>query len=91
VLAARGSIEGNFLIVPEQACLKSGNVFLDDLTIEHLEGELEMPVSHGGGSLLSLIGNALELERRDARAKTANSHSITRASRRSRSEIGKPA
>jgi putative radical SAM enzyme (TIGR03279 family) len=86
VLAARGSIEGDFLIVPQQACLKSGNVFLDDLTIEHLERELEMPVSHGGASLLSLIGNAIELERRDARAKTANSHSITRASQRSRSE-----
>lgn len=71
VLAARGSIEGDFLIVPEQACLKSGNVFLDDLTIEHLEGELEMPVSHGGGSLLSLIGNALELELRAGNAKTA--------------------
>ncbi len=89
VLAARGSIEGDFLIVPEQACLKSGNVFLDDLTIEHLEGELEMPVSHGGGSLLSLIGNALELERRDVHAKTANARSVTRTSRRSRSEIGK--
>jgi putative radical SAM enzyme (TIGR03279 family) len=71
VLAARGSIEGDFLIVPEQACLKSGNVFLDDLTIEHLEGELEIPVSHGGGSLLSLIGNALELELRAGNAKTA--------------------
>ena len=72
VLAARGSIIGNFLIVPEQACLKSGNVFLDDLTLEHLEGDLQIPVSHGGGSLLSLIGNALELERRGAAPESAN-------------------
>ncbi|HSB08548.1 MAG TPA: DUF512 domain-containing protein [Blastocatellia bacterium] len=63
VLAARGSIEGNFLIVPEQACLKSGHVFLDDLTLENLEAELQMPVSHGGASLVSLIGKAVELER----------------------------
>lgn len=61
LLAARGSIEGDFLIVPEQACLKSGNTFLDDLTLEHLERELQIPVSHGGGSLLSLIRNASEL------------------------------
>ena len=81
VLAARGSIEGDFLIVPEQACLKSGNVFLDDLTLEHLESELQMPVSHGGGSLVSLIGNALDLERRgEARARTATTPNITRAS-----------
>lgn len=64
LLAARERIEGEFLIVPEQACLKSGNVFLDDLTVEQLEHDLEIPVSHGGGSLSSLIGNALELERR---------------------------
>jgi putative radical SAM enzyme (TIGR03279 family) len=64
LLAARDAIEGDFLIVPEQACLKSGNVFLDDLTLGQLEGDLQIPVSHGGGSLLSLIGNALELEQR---------------------------
>jgi putative radical SAM enzyme (TIGR03279 family) len=63
LLAARGSIEGDFLIVPEQACLKSGNIFLDDLTLENLESELQIPVHHGGGTLLSLIGNALQLER----------------------------
>ena len=64
LLAARETIEGDFLIVPEQACLKSGNVFLDDLTLEQLEDELGIPVYHGGGSLSSLIGNGLELERR---------------------------
>ncbi|HSE38442.1 MAG TPA: DUF512 domain-containing protein, partial [Blastocatellia bacterium] len=70
LLAARGSIEGDFLIVPEQACLKSGNTFLDDLTLKQLEKELQIPVSHGGGSLLSLIRNASELERRiDAHAR----------------------
>ncbi len=62
VLAARDLIQGNFLIVPEQACLKSGNVFLDDLTINQLESDLDMPVSTGGGSLLSVIAKALELE-----------------------------
>lgn len=64
VLAARGSIEGDFLIVPEQACLKSGHIFLDDLTIEHLEAELQIPVAHGGASLFSLIARASELDRR---------------------------
>ena len=72
VLAARDSIEGDFLIVPEQACLKSGNVFLDDLTIEHLESDLDIPVSHGGGSLQSLIVSALRVESRRARASRAN-------------------
>ncbi len=67
VLSARGSIDGDFLIVPEQACLKSGNVFLDDLTIEHLGAELQMPVSHGGGSLLSLIRSARQLEKSERR------------------------
>ena len=64
VLAARDSIDGDFLIVPEQACLKSGNVFLDDLTLADLEDKFQVPASHGGSSLLSLIGNALELEQR---------------------------
>jgi putative radical SAM enzyme (TIGR03279 family) len=75
VLAARGSIEGDFLIVPEQACLKSGNIFLDDLTMEDLEGELQMPVAHGGASLVSLIGNAAELEQRVVNA-TANARAV---------------
>jgi len=71
VLAARDSIEGDFLIVPEQACLKAGNVFLDDLTLGQLERELQIPVSHGGSSLRSLIGNALALERRSTQAEMA--------------------
>ena len=62
LLALSSSIEGNFLVVPEQACLKSGNVFLDDLTLEKLEAGLQIPVSHGGPSLGSLIRHAKELE-----------------------------
>jgi len=89
VLAARTSLEGDFLIVPEQACLKSHNIFLDDLTIEDLERELGMPVAHGGGSLLSLIGMALELERRDAKARIASASGVIRGSGRSRTEIDK--
>ena len=77
LLAARGSIEGDFLIVPEQACLKSGNVFLDDLTMEDLEGELQMPVAHGGASLMSLIGNATDLEQRVVNAKTATARAVS--------------
>jgi len=91
VLAARASIEGDFLIVPEQACLKSGNVFLDDLTMEDLEGELQMPVAHGGASLVSLIGNATELEQRVVNAKTVNARAVRATSARtsSRTSIGK--
>jgi len=55
VLKARREIAGDFLIVPEQACLKSGHVFLDDLTIEDLERELQVPVRHGGPTLLSML------------------------------------
>jgi putative radical SAM enzyme (TIGR03279 family) len=62
VLADRQAISGNFLIVPEQACLKAGNVFLDDLTIEDLEEQLQIPVSHGGPSLSSMIAKAKQLE-----------------------------
>jgi putative radical SAM enzyme (TIGR03279 family) len=62
LLAARSSIEGSFLVVPEQACLKSGNVFLDDLTVEKLESDLGIPVSHGGPTLESLIRHAKQLE-----------------------------
>jgi NifB/MoaA-like Fe-S oxidoreductase len=61
VLAARRSIEGEFLIVPEQACLKSGHVFLDDMTLGDLEDELEIPVAHGGPSLPIMLRKALEL------------------------------
>jgi NifB/MoaA-like Fe-S oxidoreductase len=62
LLAARGSLEGNFLIVPEQACLKSGQIFLDDLSLEDLERELRLPVAHGGSSLSSAIERAVSLE-----------------------------
>jgi len=62
ILAAREGIEGRFLIVPEQACLKSGNIFLDDLRVEDLASELGIRVSHGGESLLSMIERASALE-----------------------------
>ena len=62
LLASRGSLEGNFLIVPEQACLKSAHIFLDDLSLKDLERELEIPVSHGGPSLVTMIERAIELE-----------------------------
>lgn len=61
VLRAREEISGEFLIVPEQACLKSAHVFLDDMTIEDLEGELNVPVRHGGPSLMSMLSTAIEL------------------------------
>jgi NifB/MoaA-like Fe-S oxidoreductase len=61
-LAARDRIEGNFLIVPEQACLKSGDIFLDDLSIKDLGRELRIPVAHGGASLGTMIETAFELE-----------------------------
>ena len=64
VLRARESLEGNFVIVPEQACLKSGHVFLDDLTLEDLEQKLDRPVAHGGASLLTMIERAGQLESR---------------------------
>jgi putative radical SAM enzyme (TIGR03279 family) len=63
LLAARGSLQGNFLIVPEQACLKSGHIFLDDMTLEDVEREIGVPVAHGGPSLLSMIERAIDLER----------------------------
>jgi NifB/MoaA-like Fe-S oxidoreductase len=66
VLAARGLLEGNFLIVPEQACLKAGHIFLDDLTVEGLERELGVPVGHGGPSLARMLGQARALETRSA-------------------------
>ncbi|HKG20462.1 MAG TPA: hypothetical protein VKC34_01070, partial [Blastocatellia bacterium] len=60
------------LIVPEQSCLKSGNMFLDNLTLEDLERELEMPVSHGGPSLKSMIARAADLEKRaESRARSS--------------------
>ena len=62
ILSARESIAGNFLIVPEQACLKSGHIFLDDLSVKDLARDLDMPVAHGGTSLSSAILRASGLE-----------------------------
>ena len=64
ILAAREQIEGEFLIVPEQACLKEGRIFLDDETVEGLEEKLSMPVSHGGDSLMEMLRRAAVLETR---------------------------
>ncbi len=58
LMACRDEFEGDFLIVPEQACLKSGRIFLDDLSLEELEQRLEISVTHGGASLASLIERA---------------------------------
>lgn len=62
ILAARHSFEGDFLIVPEQACLKSGHIFLDDMSLEDLRRDLNLPVAHGGASLTSLVERAHQLE-----------------------------
>jgi len=72
VLAARQSIDGDFLIVPEQACLKSGHVFLDDMTIDDLKSELQMPVAHGGPSLLTMLRTAKKLSKRECPASISN-------------------
>ena len=64
VLRARDRIEGGFVIVPEQACLKSGHIFLDDMTLEDLERELGLPVAHGGPRLLTMTEQARRLEAR---------------------------
>lgn len=64
VLRARESLEGDFVIVPEQACLKSGHIFLDDLSLEDLEQKLLRPVGHGGATFLAMIERATELEAR---------------------------
>ena len=64
LLRVRDRVEGDFLIVPEQACLKSGHVFLDDLTVEDLEQRLQIPVAHGGATLGSMIERARDLETR---------------------------
>jgi putative radical SAM enzyme (TIGR03279 family) len=64
ITAARGRVEGDFLIVPEQACLKQGRIFLDDTSIDNLEEDLSMPVAHGGGSLNEMLKRAAALEAR---------------------------
>jgi NifB/MoaA-like Fe-S oxidoreductase len=61
VLAARDSVQGEFLIVPEQACLKQGRIFLDDLSLEDLGRELGRQVAHSGPSLKSMLENANQL------------------------------
>ena len=71
LLKARREIDGDFLIVPEQACLKSGHVFLDDLTIEDLERELQVPVRHGGSSLVTMLTSALTSALNAGRTETA--------------------
>jgi putative radical SAM enzyme (TIGR03279 family) len=62
LLASRQLFEGDFLIVPEQACLKSGHIFLDDLSLEDIEAALGRPVAHGGPSLPAMLGRARSLE-----------------------------
>ncbi|HWX40797.1 MAG TPA: DUF512 domain-containing protein [Blastocatellia bacterium] len=62
VIRARENIQGNFLLVPEQACLKSGHIFLDDLSLEDLEHKLNIPIAHGGGSFLAMVEKAATLE-----------------------------
>lgn len=57
VLRARDLLRGDFVVVPEQACLKSGRIFLDDLCLDDLSRELDKPVIHGGPNLLSLVEN----------------------------------
>ncbi|HKV40619.1 MAG TPA: DUF512 domain-containing protein [Blastocatellia bacterium] len=61
ILAACQGVKGDFVIVPEQACLKSRNIFLDDKSLEDLERELGVPVAHGGPSLRSMLVRAREL------------------------------
>ncbi|HEY9230733.1 MAG TPA: hypothetical protein VIS78_01265, partial [Blastocatellia bacterium] len=53
-----------FVIVPEQACLKSGHIFLDDMTLDDLEQQLGMPLAHGGPTLATMIEQARQLEAR---------------------------
>ncbi|HWC75848.1 MAG TPA: DUF512 domain-containing protein [Blastocatellia bacterium] len=66
VLAAEDSLEGKFVIVPQQACLKQGRIFLDDLSVEDLEQKLRKPVTHGGGSIIEMVDRAAEAEQRSS-------------------------
>lgn len=60
-LKAKENFAGDFLIVPEQACLKSNHIFLDDLTLEDLAGELRRPVAAGGATLMDMVETAASL------------------------------
>ena len=62
ILGCRDEIEGEFLIVPEQACLKSGKIFLDDMSLIDLQRELGLAVDHGGASFRALVERACFLE-----------------------------
>jgi putative radical SAM enzyme (TIGR03279 family) len=62
VLRARDRVKGGFVIVPEQACLKAGHIFLDDVTLEDVERQLGVPVAHGGPRLATMIERARQLE-----------------------------
>jgi putative radical SAM enzyme (TIGR03279 family) len=62
LLEGKESIRGDFLIVPEQACLKAGHILLDDLSLEDLQRELGRPVYHGGDSLMTMASHAKGLE-----------------------------
>src|SRR5262249_53545642 len=58
------ALAGDFLLVPEQACLKAGHIFLDDLTVEDLQKELSLPVAHSGETFLDMLERAHQLESR---------------------------
>jgi putative radical SAM enzyme (TIGR03279 family) len=64
LVAAKKEMRGRFVVVPEQACLKAGHVFLDDVTLEDIERGIGRPAGHGGSSLASLIERAKGLEAR---------------------------
>jgi putative radical SAM enzyme (TIGR03279 family) len=51
LLRARDSFEGNFVVVPEQACLKAGQIFLDDLSVGDVQNGLGLRVVSSGLSL----------------------------------------
>jgi putative radical SAM enzyme (TIGR03279 family) len=65
-LKAKASFEGDFLIIPEQSCLKSNHIFLDDMTVEDLERQLKLPVGQSGDSLATMIETAHRLEAQKA-------------------------
>ncbi|MEW6126365.1 MAG: DUF512 domain-containing protein [Acidobacteriota bacterium] len=60
-LQAKDNVAGEFLIVPEQSCLKANHIFLDDLTLEDLARELNLPVVSGGATLMDMVETAASL------------------------------